>query len=114
MTVKHQAFNPILNYAIAGTNASVPQAIAQPTPPYNAGGYQVVQIYNPNAYPGFISWSAQTNGTATAAATGGTSAPFQASGFTKYDMGNPVSSIAVILGTASAGTVYVSVGDGGI
>jgi hypothetical protein len=113
MTNKVQAFNPVLNYVISGTNSSVPQAIAQPTGPYNAGGYSVIQIYNPNSYSGFVSWAATSNGTATAGTSGGGSAPFQ-TGFTKYDMGNPVTSVAVILGTASSGNVYVSIGDGGL
>lgn len=113
MTVRTQVFSPVLNYTITGTNSSVAQAISQPpgTPgsTYNAGGYTTVRFYNPNAYVAFASWVAL--GTATASTSG--NAPIPASGSVTYDMGGPMSSIAVILGTASAGSIYVSVGDGG-
>lgn len=126
MTTKIETFNPVLNYQVAGTNASVATAIAQP-PAFgtsgtsggvggqnygggNAGGYDTVRFYNPNAYPAFAAWS---NGTATAATTGVAAAPIPASGSVTYNMGAPATSIAVILSTASAGTIYISVGSGG-
>ena len=113
MTIEVQAFSPVLNYTITGTNASVAQAIAQPPSTtgvaYNPQGYNTVRFYNPNAFTGFAAW---TNGTATASTSG--NAPIPASGSVTYDMGGPMTSIAIIWGTASSAPCYVSVGDGGV
>jgi hypothetical protein len=118
MTIKTQPFGPNLNYTITGTNTSVPQAIAQPNANQggmtgavgNLTGYNNIRIYNPNAYVGYVAWSM---GTATATAGDLKSAIIPATATITYDMGIPAKSVAVILGTASTGSIYISVGDGG-
>ena len=117
MTIKTQNFGPLLNYTITGTNTSVAQAIAQPIINQagqggalgNLTGYRDVQFYNPNAYIAYAAWSM---GTATASAGGLGSALIPAQATIVYDMGMPATSIAVILGTASTGSIYVSIGEG--
>ena len=112
MTIKVQNFYPALNYTVTGTNSSVAQAISQPPnvsgSAGNAGGYTDVQFYNPNAFMAYASWA--TNGTATASTSG--SVPLPPTTTIVYSMGQPATSIAVILGTASSAPIYVSVGDG--
>lgn len=111
MTVRIQNFNPVLNYTVAGTNTSSAVAIAQPLNNSPSGyansmGYTDVQFVNPNAFMAFASWSM---GTATAATT---NAPIPPNATIVYNMGQPSTSIAVILGSATTGSVYVSVGEG--
>jgi hypothetical protein len=113
MTVAVQPFNPLIVYNVAGTNASVAQAITQQTGASSANGKYILRIYNPTGSVGSVSWAPQTNGTATATLNGAGSVPLKPNDFTTYDMGNAVSSIAVILGTATAVTVPIMIGEGG-
>ena len=112
MTVRIQNFNPVLNYPVAGTNTSSAVVIAQPLNTTGGGsygnsmGYTDVQFVNPNAFMAFAAWSM---GTATAATT---NAPLPPNSTIVYNMGQPSTSIAVILGSATTGNVYVSVGEG--
>ena len=112
MTVRIQGFNPILNYVVGGTSTSSAVVIAQPlnnspTGYGNSAGYTNVQFYNPGNFTAFASWSM---GTATATAS--TNALIPATGYIRYEMGYPATSIAVILGSATTGNIYIAVGDG--
>lgn len=114
MTIEVQAFNPILNYTIAGTNTATSQAIAQPLNNSPAGyansaGYRKLRIINGAASTCFVAWSM---GTATASTSG--NYPILGSSTSPVlDMGMPATSVSVILGSATTGTVYIAIGDGG-
>lgn len=112
MSVRIENFYPASNYTLTGTNTSTYVTLTQPTFVGSSGqgnnsGYSDIQFVNPNSYMAFANWSM---GTATASTSG--SVPIPPSSTINYNMGGPMTSVAVILGTASSGVIYISLGSG--